>query len=211
MEDQYVHSVYDEIADHFDTTRCHLWQGVVEFLEELPPQTKLLDAGCGNGKYLSVRKDCVVCACDACPALVNIAKAKHPHANVSIANVLCMPYADNAFDNLICIAVLHHLSTAQKRSMAIEELMRVLKPGGRAFITVWATEAYKPSWKMVEGGTNDYMVPWNHNQGRVFQRFYHLFTRNDVVTLITGVPSASIESVKFEKNNWQVSIKKCGG
>lgn len=210
MEDQHVHSVYHEIADHFDSTRCHLWAGVVEFLNEIRPQSKLLDAGCGNGKYLSVRPDCDVHACDACPALVNIAKEKHPHANVCVANVLCMPYGDCEFDNLICIAVLHHLSTVQKRKMVMEELMRVLKPGGRAFITVWATEACKPSWTIVNGGMNDYMVPWNHKQGRVFQRFYHLFTRQDIVSLISSVPTASIETVKFEKNNWQVSIKRCG-
>lgn len=208
MEDQHVHSVYGEIADHFDSTRCHLWRGVVEFLEQLPAKCNILDAGCGNGKYLSVRTDCDVHACDACPALVNIAKGKHPHADVRVANVLCMPYGDEQFDYVICVAVVHHLSSVQKRRMAMEEILRVLKPGGRAFITVWATEACKPSWKAVDGGMNDYMVPWNHKQGRVFQRFYHLFTRQDIVSLVESIPTASIETVKFEKNNWQVSIKK---
>jgi tRNA (uracil-5-)-methyltransferase TRM9 len=210
MEDQYVHSVYNQIATHFDSTRCHLWKGVVDFLEQVPTQSKILDVGCGNGKYLSVRRDCEIHACDACPNLANIAKQKHSHAHVSVANALSMPYDDNVYDNVICVAVLHHLSTVENRANVIKELIRVLKPGGSAFITVWATEAYKPSWKLIEGSENDYMVPWHHKQNNnILQRFYHLFTRQEIASLVTDIPYASIEDVKYEKDNWHITIKKC--
>jgi ubiquinone/menaquinone biosynthesis C-methylase UbiE len=210
MEDQFVHSVYEQIAGHFDSTRCNLWKGVVDFLEQVRPQSKILDVGCGNGKYLSVRRDCEVHACDACPQLANIAKQKHPHAHISVANAISMPYNNNVYDNLICIAVLHHLSTVEKRANVIKEIIRVLKPGGTAFITVWATEARKPSWKEIDGGENDYMVPWHHKQDNtILQRFYHLFTHQEITSLITGIPCASIEDVKYEMDNWQITIKKC--
>lgn len=44
--------VYDRIAEHFDQTRHSSWTGVNEFLKKLPPNSALLDVGCGNGKYL---------------------------------------------------------------------------------------------------------------------------------------------------------------
>ena len=121
MEDQYVHSVYEQIAEHFDSTRYNLWKGVIDFLEQVQPRSKILDVGCGNGKYLSVRRDCEVHACDACPTLVNIAKQKHPHAHISVANAMSLPYDDIVYDNIICIAVLHHLSTVEKRTTVIKE------------------------------------------------------------------------------------------
>ncbi len=38
------------------------------------------------------------------------------------------------------VAVLHHLSTIERRQKAISELIRVTKPGGKIFIEVWAKE-----------------------------------------------------------------------
>jgi SAM-dependent methyltransferase len=37
----------------------------------------------------------------------------------------------NIFDYVISIGVLHHLSTQKRRAKAIQELVRILKPGGR--------------------------------------------------------------------------------
>ncbi len=111
MNETSIQSVYESIADHFDSTRYNKWRGVMEFLETISPATKLLDAGCGNGKYLSVRKDCEVYACDTCPSLIMSAAKKHTHANIILANIKSLPYFDNTFDYIICIAVLHHLTT----------------------------------------------------------------------------------------------------
>ena len=47
---------------------------------------------------------------------------------------------DASFDYAICIAVLHHLSTQERRVSALKEMQRILRPGGRALVTVWAKE-----------------------------------------------------------------------
>ncbi len=206
-----VESVYESIADHFDSTRYNQWKGVMEFLQTISPGTRLLDAGCGNGKYLSVRKDCEVHACDTCHSLINVAAKKHAHAHILLANIKALPYADNTFDNIICIAVLHHLTTEDDRLEALSSLLRVVKPGGKIFLTVWATDACKPKWRCCDSdssGSTDYMVPWNHVDGKIYERFYHLFTEQEIVDLIQRIPLAKIESVQFEKNNWQVTIRK---
>lgn len=40
----------------------------------------------------------------------------------------------------LCIAVLHHISTINRRLEILKELIRVLRPNGRALVTVWAQE-----------------------------------------------------------------------
>lgn len=40
----------------------------------------------------------------------------------------------------LCIAVLHHLSTAERRLAGLRELVRVTRPGGLVLVYVWALE-----------------------------------------------------------------------
>jgi len=54
------------------------------------------------------------------------------------ADIARMPFRANTFDGLVCVAVLHHLATKRRRIAAFRELTRILSPGGRLFITVWA-------------------------------------------------------------------------
>lgn len=44
--------VYESIAEQFSGTRHREWPRVAAFVEALEPGSLLLDAGCGNGKYL---------------------------------------------------------------------------------------------------------------------------------------------------------------
>lgn len=52
---------------------------------------------------------------------------------------MCLPYASNRFDAVLSIAVLHHITTPSRRIHMLTELLRVLRPGGKALVTVWAT------------------------------------------------------------------------
>ena len=51
-----------------------------------------------------------------------------------------LPYASLRFDAVLCIAVLHHITSPARRIEMLTELLRVLRPGGKALVTVWATE-----------------------------------------------------------------------
>jgi tRNA (uracil-5-)-methyltransferase TRM9 len=53
-EAEYVHSVYEQIAAHFSSTRYKPWPIVESFLNAQPDGSVGLDVGCGNGKYLAV-------------------------------------------------------------------------------------------------------------------------------------------------------------
>lgn len=138
IEKKYVHHVYDAIAPHFSATRFAKWPKVAEFLNSLRPGSIILDAGCGNGKYLGFNPNCFYIGCDISLPLIDIC-ARRGH-EVMVADAVNLPYRDNFGDAAISIAVLHHLSTEMRRRKAIEELIRVARKGGLVLITVWARE-----------------------------------------------------------------------
>ena len=75
---------------------------------------------------------------DRSPALCGIARRRG--FEVGVADALILPYRDNAFDVVICIALLHHLSTAANRRRVLSELLRIVRPGGQVLTTGWALE-----------------------------------------------------------------------
>ncbi|CAH8303701.1 unnamed protein product [Eruca vesicaria subsp. sativa] len=138
IEKKYVHKVYDAIAPHFSSTRFAKWPKVAAFLDSLPSGSVVLDAGCGNGKYLGLNPSCFFIGCDISNPLIKICSDKGQE--VLVADAVNLPYREGFGDAAISIAVLHHLSTENRRKSAIEELVRVVKPGGFVLITVWAAE-----------------------------------------------------------------------
>ena len=53
--------------------------------------------------------------------------------NLSVADITCLPFKNNAFDMIICSEVMEHIRNETK---AVSELVRVLKPGKRLAISV---------------------------------------------------------------------------
>jgi len=207
FEQQYVHQVYETIAVPFDQTRfCH-WNAVKDFLDVLPPNSLVLDNGCGNGKYLKYRKDLVFIGNDMCSGLLDIAKKK---ADVTRSNGIALPYCDKTFNAIICIAVFHHLSDVSRRNKFISEMIRVLKPNGKLLVTVWAYEQpdnkrFK-KWKVQTNG--DAMIPWcDRSQNIISERYYHLFHKEELQSYF-NIPDVRIESCIYEYDNWCITVEK---
>lgn len=51
---------------------------------------------------------------------------------------MALPIRSDSVDGIICIAVIHHLASRNRRIQAIAEIVRVLRPSGKALIYVWA-------------------------------------------------------------------------
>ncbi|XP_059959952.1 alkylated DNA repair protein alkB homolog 8 isoform X1 [Mesoplodon densirostris] len=138
LEQEYVHQVYEEIARHFSNTRHTPWPHIVEFLKTLPSGSLVADIGCGNGKYLGINKELYMIGCDHSQNLVDICREKNYQAFV--CDALAVPIRSGSCDACISIAVIHHFATAERRVAALQELVRLLRPGGKALIYVWAME-----------------------------------------------------------------------
>ena len=79
-----------------------------------------------------------------CPATPHLAPPRA--ADAFVADALRLPYRPGCADGVLCIAVLHHLSSPARRVRLLRQLLRVLRPGGgRGIVTVWATEQVRPA------------------------------------------------------------------
>lgn len=208
-ETTYVHDVYSNIAVHFDSTRYSPWKNVSRFIKELPANSTFLDIGCGNGKYFSIRDDLRMYGCDYCDTFVNIVKNRYKHVSIVKANGLNLPYNDCIFDYTISIAVLHHLTTNEKRIAFLNELVRVMKHGGKSFITVWSINTIdnrKSKWKFIT--KNDVLIPWNDLYSNKYERYYHLFDEFEFRDLLSNVKNIKINSVNLDNGNIHCIIEK---
>lgn len=101
---------------------------------------KVLDIGCGPGWITTryARGGAEVTAVDLTPKAVELTKshleALGLNAEVREGNAETLPLPDDAFDLVVSSGVLHHTPDTRK---AFEETFRVLRPGGRAKITLY--------------------------------------------------------------------------
>ncbi|EAW07981.1 tRNA (carboxymethyluridine(34)-5-O)-methyltransferase [Aspergillus clavatus NRRL 1] len=215
-EERNVHEVYQQIAGHFSATRFKPWPIVERFLKELPPGSIGLDVGCGNGKYLSVNQDVFIVASDRSENLARIAVKHQPHSTI-VADILNLPHPDSSFDFAISIAVVHHLSTPERRVKAICEILRTLKPasgnspGGKVLLYAWALEQKTSRRGWDKGDEQDVMVPWvlktksansdSTDEPKTFHRYYHLYEEKELERDIENAGGRVLES-GYEKDNW---------
>ena len=101
-------------------------------LLRLPADGWLLDAGGGTGRVsamLGGRAGRLVIT-DLSAPMLNQAQAKQVACPVQ-ARVERLPFADGHFDRVVVVDALHHFAN---QSLAVAELTRILKPGGRLVI-----------------------------------------------------------------------------
>ena len=212
LESTYVHDTYNSISRQFDSSRFCKWPEVIRFLDSIPAGALIADIGCGNGKYLDYRgQDCIMFACDTSTCLLQIAEEKHPNClSFSLGSVIALPYKSDFFDAVIHIAVLHHISTHERRISALRELLRIVRSGGRVCISVWADEqTKKDKWQRIDNTDTDYMIPFDKRNGEVIMRYYHLFTQADFRGLLfTVLNEVDIERFVFDKENWVAVLRK---
>ena len=66
------------------------------------------------------------------------------------ADMTALPFADNSFDVVVSSLAIHNINTEKGRKKAIEEAVRVLRPGGRLMITdVRATGLYQKQLELL--------------------------------------------------------------
>jgi len=204
-----IESFYDTIADEFDKTRIRLWNCVIQFLNSFKSNSKILDIGCGNGKYLNYRNDLNMYGIDISIKLVDICKNKG--FNVVKANMNDLPFETNYFDGIICIASYHHLDNEIDRQKTINEIYRVLKPNGIAFIEVWSKEQIDNSNKnTINFKDKSNLVKWTSiKTGNIYYRYYNIYSYGELEKEITALkPEFKIIDNGYEKGNYFVKLLK---
>lgn len=124
------------------------WFGWVAGHAGLVPSGDVLDVGCGAGWFWSSQGPELpaglrLALIDSSPGMVAEATRRlsdhHAFASVAghVADAVALPFADGSFDAAMAMHVLYHVSSPAR---AIEEMARVLRPGGVAVVTTNADD-----------------------------------------------------------------------
>ena len=100
------------------------WSWVLEHADH-PEGATVLDVGCGPGTYLQKVRGVGI------DLSFGMAREARAHAPTSVGDVCALPVASGSVDLLLAPHMLYHAPDLEK---AVEELRRVLKPGGVALI-----------------------------------------------------------------------------
>ena len=174
--------------------KSSIWRGYYSLV--LPGSLckgRLLDAGCGSGKYsipLQMRGFEVV-GVDVSPDALKMAAKGSVCRELDIkflaADICHLPFPDASFDVIWCYGVLQHL-LSYERELAISEFSRLLRSGGRLFLEVFGEEDMRYGGIEIEPNT------FKRKNGII----YHYFNVNELNGLL-GFFSCRISESKKEK------------
>ena len=114
---------------------------------------RVLDVGCGPGNstrpLASQAGDGVVVGIDASNSMLETAVKRGGGSNLTyVRGDACeLPFGDEKFNAVCCVGVIHMIDEAMR---ALNEMVRVLAPGGRLVIV--ASYGEKDAGKVVVGG-----------------------------------------------------------
>lgn len=136
-------------ATYVHTTRAgkfHVWADILARLE-LRGDERMLDMGCGRGAVLTMAAQYLTTGRaigvdlwrsqdqsgnDAAATLRNAAyEGVADRVEVQTADMRALPFADASFDIVLSSLAIHNIAGQQARLKAIDEAVRVLKPGGK--------------------------------------------------------------------------------
>lgn len=100
------------------------------------PGMRLLDIACGSGYAVAVaaERGAAVAGLDASEALIAIARARTPSADLRVGDMYALPFADDSFD----VATSFN-GIWKGNEPALDEARRVVRPGGLVGLTFWGS------------------------------------------------------------------------
>ncbi len=138
---------YEEIDD----LRYNQYPYAYGYLKKVAPFAKVkgkkvLEIGCGVGTDLAqfAKHGAIVTGVDLTEAAIALAKKRFKvtglKGSFQTADAENLPFRDETFDVVYSFGVIHHTPNTQR---AVDEIRRVLKPGGRAFIMLYHTRSFE--------------------------------------------------------------------
>ena len=176
-----------------DEYKKSIWKGhySLEMLDAAPKKGRLLDAGCGSGKYslpLKMRGFDVVgmdVSLAALRMLSESSKSRDVDIEILAGNIFQLPFTDGSFDIVWCYGVLQHLLSKERES-AISEFQRILRKEGLLFIEVFGKDDMRYGGIEVESDT------FSRKNGIV----YHYFDKDEIEGTLNDFSCRIIETRK---------------
>jgi SAM-dependent methyltransferase len=139
-----VAEVYDEslpahVVEHYLRKRTR-------FVVKHCPRGKGLDVGCGTGVLATRLAEAgyEMSGVDSSEGMLEVLRDRKARVDAVQASGTSLPFADESFDLVLTVAVMHHIADPDDVRRTLAEMVRVAKPSGR--ILVWDHNPRNPYW-----------------------------------------------------------------
>jgi len=133
---------YNAIADRYLAERTRDSEDVSllnDFMERLPTNAKVLDAGCGAGIPISqmLSERFQVTGVDFSEAQIELAKKNVPNATFLCEDMTKLDFPENTFDGITSYYAIIHIPREEHQGL-LTNFYKMLKPGGFALLCLGA-------------------------------------------------------------------------
>ncbi|MFI2564870.1 demethylmenaquinone methyltransferase [Paenarthrobacter sp. NPDC089989] len=136
---------YDVVNDVLSMGQTRRWRRIVVDAMDVKAGQRVLDLAAGTGTssepYADAGVDVV--ACDFSLGMLKVGKRRRPDIDFIAGDATNLPFADNSFDASTISFGLRNVVEPRK---ALEEMLRVTKPGGRLVIAEFS-QPVVPLWR----------------------------------------------------------------
>ncbi|MFD5033278.1 demethylmenaquinone methyltransferase [Streptomyces sp. NPDC058220] len=145
-----VASMFDDVAANYDLTndvlslgQARLWRKEVAKAVNARPAEKVLDlaAGTATSSLPFAATGAYVVPCDFSQGMLREGKKRHPWMPFTTGDATKLPFADEVFD---AVTISFGLRNVHDTDLALRELYRVTKPGGRVVICEFSHPTWAP-------------------------------------------------------------------
>ena len=128
---------YSPLAPRTLTAQCLISRQrfALQMVEaSVPHGSKILDVGCGTGEMAAelMRRGYDVWGLDIAEARIRSVHERFGADRFRVGDIEHIEFPDNTFDAVVCLGVMEYLDRDEP---ALQEVWRVLKPGGKAVIS----------------------------------------------------------------------------
>lgn len=216
---------YDFISEEFSSSRFKGWYEFGIYKELSKEKGKVLDIGCGNGRLLKALHGRKVeyLGVDISKGLIDQAKKNFKGKKYvgedgeeikidsktkfkfEVGTFNKIPMKASSVDSVFSVAAFHHLPGKDMRLKALDEVARVLKPGGVFAFSVW--NLFQPRWRhlvwescrpsrLMKYDFGDCFVKWKDSG---VERYYHSFTPWEMRALLKKSKLALVDEIYVTK------------
>ncbi len=197
--------VFDQIAPSWYNLRhWSIFRSELESLSRRWQKGSLLNLGCAHGPdFLPFKQNFTLYGIDFSDQMLRFARKYSEKfdfpVNLITADAGHLPFPDGVFDWAISVATYHHIKGKKEQQAALNELRRVLKPGGEAFITVW--NRWQPRFWL---SPREVAIPWRV-KGKPLYRYYYLFSYSELERLVEQAGFSVLKS--FPESTYHCHFK----